>query len=154
MYRNSVATSETYPPQQQYQQQPRQVNNGVSAQCRTSSIGMDAPSVPSKIDAGPDLLIRAFNEALRPHQEKVDHLEAQLADMQAYIDSLEQQRSEMFSWIDKRGLRPGTFGSICSSRSLHRNTGYHPLNSDDRHLAEVNGPVSPSDRPFVSSIKK
>jgi hypothetical protein len=106
MYRNS-ASIDTYVPQQQYPQQPRQANNGVATQNRVSSVGTDTAPMSAKSEAGPDLLIRAFNEALRPHQEKVDQLEAQLADLQAYVDSLEQQRAEVYSWIDKRGLRPG-----------------------------------------------
>lgn len=106
MYRNS-GPIDTYVPQQQYQQQPRALNNGVATHNRTSSMAMDSAPVSAKSEAAPDLLMRAFNEALRPHQEKVEQLEAQLADLQAYVDSLEQQRSEMYSWIDKRGLRPG-----------------------------------------------
>lgn len=106
MYRNS-GPIDTYVPQQQYQQQPRALNNGVATHNRTSSMAMDSAPVSAKSEAAPDLLMRAFNEALRPHQEKVEQLEAQLADLQAYVDSLEQQRSEMYSWIDNRGLRPG-----------------------------------------------
>lgn len=106
MYRNS-GSIDTYAPQQQYQQQPRPLNNGVATQNRVSSMGMDSAPVSAKSETGPDLLMRAFNEALRPHQEKVEQLEAQLADLQAYVDDLERQRAEMYSWIDKRGLRPG-----------------------------------------------
>ena len=57
--------------------------------------------------SAPDLLQHAFNEALRPHQEKVEMLEQQLADMQEWVREQEQQRVEIYSWIDKRGLRPG-----------------------------------------------
>ena len=55
----------------------------------------------------PDLLTHAFNEALRPHAEKIEMLEQQLADMQEWVQQQEQQRMEIYSWIDKRGLRPG-----------------------------------------------
>lgn len=60
----------------------------------------------------PDLLAQAFNQAIRPYTEKIEQLEHQLADMQAWVDQLEQQRAEVHSWIDKRGLRPGTFSSV------------------------------------------
>ena len=64
---------------------------------------------PSKHGAGapPDLLLQAFNQALRPHMDRVDGLEAEIADLRAYIDQLEQQRGDVHAWIDKRGLRPG-----------------------------------------------
>lgn len=55
----------------------------------------------------PDLLTRAFNEAVRPYTEKIEMLEQQMADMQDYLQGQEQQRMEIFAWIDKRGLRPG-----------------------------------------------
>lgn len=63
----------------------------------------------------PDLLAQAFNQAIRPYTEKIEHLEAQIADMQAWVDQLEQQRAEVHGWIDKRGLRPGT----CSPHRLY-----------------------------------
>ena len=55
----------------------------------------------------PDLLTRAFNEAVRPYTEKIDMLEAELQEMNDYVRNQEQQRMELFAWIDKRGLRPG-----------------------------------------------
>ena len=63
----------------------------------------------SKQDAGapPDLLLQAFNQALRPHMERVNGLENEIADLRAYIEQLEQQRGDVHAWIDKRGLRPG-----------------------------------------------
>jgi TolA-binding protein len=62
----------------------------------------------------PDLLAQAFNQAIQPYTEKIEQLEQQLADMQAWVDQLEQQRAEVHGWIDKRGLRPGMFISINS----------------------------------------
>ena len=58
--------------------------------------------------APPDMLTRAFNEAVRPYTEKIEMLESELAEMQDYMRSIDQQRMEIFAWIDKRGLRPGT----------------------------------------------
>ena len=66
---------------------------------------------PKSTESAPDLLTRAFNEALRPYTDKIEHLEAQLADLQRWVDTLERERGEMHAWIDKRGLRPGT--SLC-----------------------------------------
>jgi hypothetical protein len=104
MYRTSQAPQDPYA-QQQLQQQQRTLSNG---QQRTSSMPMDPPPVSAKTEAAaPDLLMRAFNEALRPYQERVEQLEGELTNLQAYVEQLEQQRSEMYSWIDKRGLRPG-----------------------------------------------
>lgn len=65
--------------------------------------------------AAPDLLLQAFNQALRPHMERVENLEAEIADLRAYVDQLEQQRSDVHAWIDKRGLRPGKPSSLSSS---------------------------------------
>jgi hypothetical protein len=114
MYRNQGPVDSYSPQQQQFpHQQPRPINTGPGTQSRVSSMPLDSAPVSAKSDGAPDLLMRAFNEAIRPHQEKIDQLETQLADLQSYIDSLEQQRSEIYGWIDKRGLRPGksTFAS-------------------------------------------
>ena len=54
-----------------------------------------------------DLLMQAFNQALKPHMDKVDQMEAEIADLRGYISQLEQQQSDVHAWIDKRGLRPG-----------------------------------------------
>lgn len=55
----------------------------------------------------PDLLTRAFNEAVRPYTLKLEEMENEIADMRSYIDQMEAQRREVHAWIDKRGLRPG-----------------------------------------------
>lgn len=61
----------------------------------------------SKQEPAPDLLLQAFNQALRPYTDKVEALEGEIADLRAYIDQLESHRGEVHAWIDKRGLRPG-----------------------------------------------
>lgn len=61
----------------------------------------------SKQDAPPDLLLQAFNQALRPHQDRVNNLESEVEDLRAYISQLEKERSDVHAWIDTRGLRPG-----------------------------------------------
>lgn len=68
-----------------------------------------SPSAAKSVKPAPDLLTLAFNEAIRPHTEKIDNLEQQVADLQGWINELEAQRQDIFAWIDKRGLRPGTF---------------------------------------------
>lgn len=65
------------------------------------------PSSTVKPEPMPDLLAQAFNQAVRPYTEKIEQLQNQLADLQAWVEQLEQQRAEVHSWIDKRGLRPG-----------------------------------------------
>ena len=65
------------------------------------------PQKASSQMPAPDLLMQAFNQALRPHMDKVDAMEAELQDLRAYVEQLEQQRSDVHAWIDKRGLRPG-----------------------------------------------
>ncbi|KAF2864428.1 hypothetical protein K470DRAFT_279666 [Piedraia hortae CBS 480.64] len=67
---------------------------------------------PPKEEPAPDLLTQAFNQALRPHLERVDVLENEIADLRAYIDLLEKQRDDVHAWIDKRGLRPDVPASI------------------------------------------
>lgn len=81
------------------------VNRGSS---HDSYVNVDVnPNAPIKQFTAPDLLTLAFNEAIRPHTEKIEHLERQLVEMQLYVDQLEQHRLDMHNWIDKRGLRPG-----------------------------------------------
>jgi hypothetical protein len=84
------------------------LNGSLAANSRQNSAAFEVTGTPSRSsEMAPDFLTRAFNEALRPHQEKLEGLEGQLADLQLYVEQLENQRSEFFSWIDKRGLRPG-----------------------------------------------
>jgi len=65
------------------------------------------PATHHKTEGAPDLLLAAFNQALRPYTDKVETLESEIADLRAYIDQLEAQRTDVYAWIDKRGLRPG-----------------------------------------------
>lgn len=66
-------------------------------------------AAPLKPEPMPDLLSRAFNEAIRPYTNRVEELENEVADLKAWVEQLEGQRREVHAWIDKRGLRPGTF---------------------------------------------
>jgi hypothetical protein len=83
---------------------PQQAN-GINGARNSIHIDNSLPS--PKIESAPDLLTRAFNEAVRPFSDKIEQLEAQVADLQSWVQQLEEQRSEVHSWIDKRGLRPG-----------------------------------------------
>jgi len=60
-----------------------------------------------KSEPMPDLLQQAFQQAVLPYQSKIEEMEGQMQDMQAWVEQLEQERREMHAWIDKRGLRPG-----------------------------------------------
>ncbi|KAI5365882.1 hypothetical protein Slin15195_G074090 [Septoria linicola] len=72
-----------------------------------ASNGYDAAPTSAKSDAAaPNLLIEAFNQAVRPYSDKIEGLEGEIADLRAYIASLERQQNEVHAWIDKRGLRP------------------------------------------------
>ncbi|MCJ1445638.1 MAG: hypothetical protein MMC23_006143 [Stictis urceolatum] len=75
-------------------QPPQPPNNAMT---NSSSTNMEAP---------PDLLTRAFNETLRPYQERVHLLQADLESAHQQIQRLESEKAEMHNWIDKRGLRP------------------------------------------------
>ena len=67
---------------------------------------------PVSAEPMPDLLTRAFNEAIRPYSAKLEEMEGDIADMRAHIEQLEAQRREVHAWIDKRGLRPGKCNSF------------------------------------------
>lgn len=69
-------------------------------------------SYARKAEPTPDLLLQAFNQALRPYNDKVENLENEIADLKAYIDQLEAQQRDVHAWIDKRGLRPGESRSL------------------------------------------
>ncbi|THY01462.1 hypothetical protein D6D03_05785 [Aureobasidium pullulans] len=72
--------------------------------------GTGAPSIQP--EPMPDLLTRAFNEAVRPYTNRVEELENEVADLKAWVEQLEAQRREVHAWIDKRGLRPDVPPSI------------------------------------------
>lgn len=96
-------------PRQQAPQEPYIVQQRPSG-LGHSAMPMDtAPLTAGKIEPMPDLLTRAFQEAVRPYTDKIEVLESQLADLQAWVEQMEQQRAEVHAWIDKRGLRPGMF---------------------------------------------
>ena len=87
-------------------QRPQVITNGLSH--KAMPLLDPVVTTPTKVEPTPDLLARAFNDALRPYTDKIEHLEGQVADLQAWVEQLEQQRAEVHSWIDKRGLRPGS----------------------------------------------
>lgn len=99
MYRRSQA------PQDPYSQ--RGVSNGANSRQNSAAFEASPLGTPGKVEQTPDLLTRAFNEAVRPYSEKIEQLESQIVELQAWAEKLEHQRNEMYSWIDKRGLRPG-----------------------------------------------
>ncbi|KAL5119450.1 hypothetical protein ACEQ8H_002720 [Pleosporales sp. CAS-2024a] len=87
----------------------------------------------------PELLTQAFNQAIQPYTEKIEQLEQQLADMQAWVDQLEQQRAEVHGWIDKRGLRPDVPPSIAKIMDTTTPDAAVALNAQlDRKITIVN----------------
>lgn len=75
---------------------------GMGGSSGSMSKGTGLPAEPM-----PDLLTRAFNEAVRPYTTKLDEMECEISDLKSWIEQLEAQRREVHAWIDKRGLRPG-----------------------------------------------
>lgn len=101
-----VEVGHQYPNNSTYQSPP------VSAGARGMSNGYEVSPQSAKHEAAPNLLLEAFNQAIRPYNEKVENLESEIADLRAYIEALERQRNDVHAWIDKRGLRPGTYESL------------------------------------------
>ena len=116
-FNEGLSEKEMYPrqsqPQEVYASPPLSatgggpVTNGYGSRGAGGYVDDVPPQKMASSQAPPDLLMQAFNQALRPHMDKVDGLENEIADLRAYIDQLEQQRSDVHAWIDKRGLRPG-----------------------------------------------
>lgn len=105
------------------QSQPQEVSHGYGSPPVSAgglrgptngygSHGLDtnaSPAIAKSSEPAPDLLLQAFNQALRPYTDKVEGLEAEIQDLRNWVDQLELQRNEVHAWIDKRGLRPGKF---------------------------------------------
>jgi len=85
----------------------RQQNTGYG-----SRMSQDPSAAKYSAEAAPDLLTRAFNEALRPYTNRMEDLEGEVNELRQYIEELEAQRKEVHAWIDKRGLRPGKLIAI------------------------------------------
>ena len=62
----------------------------------------------SAMEPTPDPLAKAFNDAIRPFQLKIEEYERDLDDKDYKIEQLENERADMHAWIDKRGLRAGS----------------------------------------------
>ncbi|KAH0364592.1 hypothetical protein KCU65_g6733, partial [Aureobasidium melanogenum] len=86
---------------------PQLMSNGFGGPTKPASV-----SAPIQPEPMPDLLTRAFNEAVRPYTNRVEELENEVADLKAWVEQLEAQRREVHAWIDKRGLRPDVPPSI------------------------------------------
>ncbi|KAF2455107.1 hypothetical protein BDY21DRAFT_397207 [Lineolata rhizophorae] len=86
----------------------------------------------------PDLLARAFSESVRPYTDKIEALEQQVAELQAWVESLQVQRAEVHAWIDKRGLRPDVPPSIAKQMDASQ-AAADTLNAQlDRKITIVN----------------
>ncbi|KAL1598636.1 hypothetical protein SLS60_007776 [Paraconiothyrium brasiliense] len=136
----SSPTEQDMYPRPQQPQEP-QYSRGLSNAVNGMSLGQPTPPLSSGIkpEPMPDLLTQAFNQAVRPYTEKIEQLESQLADMQAWVEQLEQQRAEVHSWIDKRGLRPDVPPSIAKIMDTTTADGAVTLNAQlDRKITIVN----------------
>jgi hypothetical protein len=114
MYPRQQQPQEPAYSQQQQQQSAPPTSHGAMP-IRTQAVPPTGNSNPIGLGM-PDLITAAFNQAVQPYTEKIEQLESQLADMQAWVDQLEAQRAEVHNWIDKRGLRPGRMN--CSSHDM------------------------------------
>ncbi|KAI9695480.1 MAG: hypothetical protein M1820_008582 [Bogoriella megaspora] len=115
---------------------PGQTASGAPQMAAHSSF--DTSANPSKMEPAPDLLTRAFNEAMRPYNDKIEQLENQLADLSSWVEQLELQQKEVHSWIDKRGLRPDVPPSIAKAMDAQPNSA-DTLNAQlDRKITIVN----------------
>lgn len=101
--------------------EPGYVN--VERQARAPAAGAAATSGPMVMDMGaqghthtkergamepaPDPLTKAFNDAIRPYQEQIEDLRAEVEEKTYQLEKLEDERADMHAWIDKRGLRAG-----------------------------------------------
>jgi len=131
-----------YPRQQQPQETASLPTRGLMNNGHNSmppSMNTRAPTGASNPEPMPDFLMQAFNQSIRPYTEKIEQLEQQLADMQAWVEQLEQQRAEVHSWIDKRGLRPDVPPSIAKIMDTTTPDAAIALNAQlDRKITIVN----------------
>ena len=67
----------------------------------------NAHSQGVNLEPAPDPLTKAFNEAIRPYQEQIEDLRADIEEKTYQLEKLEDERADMHAWIDKRGLRAG-----------------------------------------------
>ena len=81
------------------------------------NVGSDegANHAASPMAPAPDPLTRAFNEALKPFNEKISLLQADLDVANAQVHALEAEKAALHNWIDKRGLRPDLPSDLSSS---------------------------------------
>lgn len=110
---NSLAKDPSmYPSHQDSYTSPPVTSPGNRPMGNGGYSGMGSAQSPStlKPEPMPDLLTRAFNEAVRPYTSRLEELESDIADLKQYVEQLENQRREVHAWIDKRGLRPGKTG--------------------------------------------
>jgi hypothetical protein len=95
-----------------YTQSRDSMTNAYNTSASQGYDGATGTMRSSKHEPAPDLLLQAFNQALRPYNDKVENLENEIHDLKAYIDQLEAQQRDVHAWIDKRGLRPGKTDSM------------------------------------------
>ena len=98
--------------------EPGYVNIPAPAQrmkAATTTADEDMAMNRSAYEPAPDPLTKAFNEALRPYQDQIEDLKAEVEEKNYQIEKLEDERADMHAWIDKRGLRAGKTESFLST---------------------------------------
>ena len=75
----------------------------------TSTDGNPRPIPSTNMEPTPDPLTKAFNDAIRPYLDQIEHLKNKVEDTTYQLQQLEDERADMHAWIDKRGLRAGEF---------------------------------------------
>ncbi|CAI6337567.1 unnamed protein product [Periconia digitata] len=125
-------------PQDQQYMRGAAINSGMNSATLGQPLSAGGLS-SAKAEPMPDLLAQAFNQAVRPYTDKIEQLESQLADMQAWVEQLEQQRAEVHAWIDKRGLRPDVPPAIAKIMDTTTPDAAVTLNAQlDRKITIVN----------------
>ena len=104
---NSQDKLQTYRPATAGDPQYSNSNAHASSGVRTQGIDAMNRNITTGLEPTPDPLTKAFNEAIRPYQDQIEDLRAQLEDTMYRLQTLEDERGDMHAWIDKRGLRAG-----------------------------------------------
>ncbi|KAL9102870.1 MAG: hypothetical protein Q9163_002022 [Psora crenata] len=92
--------------------EPQYSNPPISSRAPAGNIDDMNRNITTGLEPTPDPLTKAFNDALRPYQEQIEDLKAQLEEHIFRIQTLEDERADMHAWIDKRGLRADVPPSI------------------------------------------
>ncbi|MCJ1323453.1 hypothetical protein MMC10_000113 [Thelotrema lepadinum] len=101
--------------------------------------GDGAMDSTSNFAPAPDMLTRAFNEALKPYTERINLMQADIDAANAEINKLESEKAALHNWIDKRGLRPDLPSELSSSIAANSPVAASTLATQlDRKMTMIN----------------